>query len=344
MDKINDHLLTHFLFDSTYRIWRHLLLVLIGAVITFNQAFLMYQDSRNLLGDRIYGIGIPLFLLYLLAMYFNYFYLTPQFLLRGKYIRYAVSLSLLVFLLPTLSIAGEYLIRNRLMLPHRITAYLNPLILVDNLSSSVITAICFCGISVIMLFRKWMKGEEQVMRLEEEQLRSELIQLKGAVAPAFLSRTLRSTAALAENNPGGTTHLLIRLGELLRYQLYDSKREAVLFSSEIDYLVRFLELEKANRPALEYQIRMGGDCSKLFIAPMLFISIVQCIIDGTDRLNLSFDYQNRTLSFLCEPDNPAAWDENLLSPVRKRLELQYRDRYRLELSPGKIVLQIDFPG
>lgn len=330
-----------FLFGSKCRIWRHLIFILVGAIITFNQVFIAYQDSQSILGNRIYLICFFSFMLYLIAMYFNYFYLTPKFLLKSKYFAYTIALCMIVFFLPTLSIAAEYWVRNGLDLPHRITLYSNPLILVDSLSASVITAICFCGVSVIMLFRKWMTGNLQVARLEGEHIKSELNKLKGQITPAFLSNTLRNASSSAESNPHKASGMLMQLGQLLRYQLYDAGRDRILLKSEINFLTQFIELEQKNNPSIQYRIYTEGDINNSFVAPMLFISLVQCIITDSAKLDLSFRLENQTLYFTCESDNKKPLNEDVFSLVRQRLELQYPNKYRLALNRGTVELKID---
>lgn len=336
-----DSFLPLFLFGSRYRIWRHMIFILVGGIITFNQVFIAYQDSQSILDNRIYFICFSSFMLYLIVMYFNYFYLTPKFLLKGKYIAYTIALCIIVFLLPTLSIAGEYWIRNVWGLPHRITSYTNPLILIDNLSATVITVICFCGVSVVMFFRKWMIGNQQVARLEGEHIKSELNNLKGQIAPAFLSKTLRNASSSAESNPQKTSDMLMQLSQLLRYQLYDAGRDRILLKSEINFLTRFIELEQSSNLNIQYRIHTEGDINNTFVAPMLFISLVQCVMTDSGKLDVSFRLENQTLSFTCESDNKKSLNEDVFSLVRQRLELQYPDKYRLELSPEMVHLKID---
>lgn len=330
-----------FLFGSKYRIWRHLIFILVGAIITFNQVFITYQDSQSVLANRIYLICFSSFAAYLVAMYFNYFYLTPKILLKGKYIAYTIALCFIVLLLPTLSIAGEYLVRNALGLPHRITSYTNPLILVDNLSTSVITAICFCGVSIIMLFRKWMTGNQQVARLEGEHIQSELNKLKGQIAPAFLSNTLHAASASAESEPQKASGMLMQLGQLLRYQLYDAGRDRILLKSEINFLTKFIELEQKNNPGIQYRIHTEGDIHNTFVAPMLFISLIQCIITDSSILDLSFRLEDRTLTFVCKTDAKKPLDNDVFTLVKQRLELQYSDKYAWILNPEMVELKID---
>lgn len=337
-------LLQPFLFAPRYRIRRHLLWVLAGAIITFNQIFIAYQDCQSILGNRIYLICASSFLLYLIAMYFNYFYLTPRFLLKGKYMAYSILLCVVVFSLPTLSIWQEYWIRNTLGLPHRITSYTNPLILVDNLASCMITAICFCGISVVMLFRHWMTGNAQVSRLEGEHLKLELIKLKGQITPAFFSRTLRTSSAVVETNPEKTTYMLMKLSQLLRYQLYDCGRDKILLKSEIGFLARFLELEQSNNLRFQYQIHSQASVDNLFVSPMLFISLVQYAIQGSSSLDLDFNFENGCLFFTCKFDSEQELCGEVLSLTEKRLELQYPGKHTLTLSPGMTELKINIPA
>ncbi|MDR2917693.1 MAG: histidine kinase [Tannerella sp.] len=333
--------LSRFLIDAKYRIWRHLLFILIGAVITFNQVFIAYQDCQDIIGNRIYLICFSSFALYLIAMYFNYFYLTPRFLLKEKYIIYSIMLCIIVFLLPMLSIAEEYWVRNTLGLPHRITSYTNPLILVDNLAACMITTICFCGVSFILLFRNWLTNNEQVSRLEGEQVKSELNKLKGQITPAFLSKTLRNASASVETEPEKTTNMLMRLSQLLRYQLYDCNRDKALIKSEINFLTGFLDLERLNNSQFQYKIEMTTDINNLFVSPMLFISLVQYLIEDSSRLDLSFSLESGILSFRCKSDNKKELSGEALASIKKRLELQYPEKYILISKPEITELKIN---
>lgn len=343
MNRIKENsFLPLFLFGSKYRIWRHLIFIFVGAIITFNQVFIAYQDSQSILGNRIYLICFSSFAAYLVAMYFNYFYLTPKLLLKGKYIAYTIALCAIVLLLPTLSIVGEYGVRNALDLPHRITSYTNPLILIDNLSATVITAVCFCGISAIILFREWMTGNQQVARLEREHIKSELNKLKGQIAPAFLSKTLRNASSSAELEPQKASDMLMQLSQLLRYQLYDAGRDRILLKSEINFLTQFIELEQKTNPTIQYRIHIEGDINNTFVAPMLFISLIQYIITDSSLLDLFFKLEeDRTLTFVCKTDAEMSLNNDRFSLVKQRLELQYPDKYTWEISPEMVELKID---
>ena len=339
MNKITEsNPLSRVLFASEYRLIRHLTFVVIIATIAFNQVFIAYQNSENILGNQIYLICIAQLALYLLAIYFHYLYLTPQLLLGGRHIAYITVLFVIVITLPTLSILGEYWVRNHLNLPHRISAYSSPLILIDNLAASTITAICICGVSAGRVFREWVAGNDRVHQLEREHLQSELNKIKEQlVAPSFLSRTLRKASDATGEDPQITSCILMQLGELLRYQLYDCNRDRVLLKSEVDFLDRLLGLERLIRSDFQFEIRTEGDINKLFVAPFLFSSLVQPMMGEHTSIEVNFTFENGSLSFKCTSDGGKSLDSETLSLISQRLELKYPERHSMISGAGMAV-------
>lgn len=302
--------------------------------------FVAYQDCGKELGNRIYLICLFSFILYGIAMFFNYYFLVPKFLLKGKYVVYSILLFIIVFLLPTLSTLQEYLVRNALNLPHRITSYTNPLILVDNLASVMIILICFFGVSAFALFRQWISDKEHINQMEYEHLTSEVDKLKGQITPKFLSQTLSNASVIVESNPERASELLMQLGQLLRYQLYDCNRERVLLKSEIGFLGNFLQLKQMNKSDFKYEIIINGDLNNVFVSPMLFISLIQDMIEDSTLLSLTFTFENSSLLFLCKSDSQKKLFDDEVYLIKRRLELQY-PKHVLLLEEGIIELRME---
>ena len=328
--------------DSKYRIWRHIILIAILAIDTFDMALLAYKDCVGMMGNYIHLVCLSTLAVNAATVYFNYYILIPKLLLKNKYVIYMLLLTVVVFFLTIFSIAQEYWVRNALALPHRITSYTNPLILVDNLASSVLITICFVGMSAIVLLRQWMRREEHINRIEYEHLKSEVNKLKGQVAPEFLSRTLNHASTLVKTNPEMATNLLMRLGQLLRYQLYDCNREKVLLKSEINFLTNFLDLEQLNNSRFGYQIRTEGALNNVFVVPLLFISFIQETIENNaSYINVAFFMKDSTLVFRCASNRENSQTDQLFPLVRKRLELAYPHQYVLSIDSEAIELQIE---
>ena len=328
--------------DSKYRIWRHVIFIAILAINTFDMVLLAYKDCIGMMGNYIHLVCFFTLAMYAATLYFNYYCLIPKLLLKNKYVIYMMVLAVIVFFLTIFVIAQEYWVRNALALPHRITSYTNPLILVDNLASSVLITICFLGMSAIVLLRHWMSREERVSQMEYEHLKSEINKLKGQVAPEFLSRTLNHASTLVKTNPEMATNLLMRLGQLLRYQLYDCNRDKVLLKSEINFLTNFLDLEQLNNSRFEYQIQTEGALNNVFAVPLLFISFIQEMIENNaSYINVAFFMKDRTLVFRCASDRKNKQNDHLFLLVRKRLELAYPHQHVLSIDSETVELQIE---
>lgn len=319
----------------------YLFIAVAGMIITFNMTFVAYQDCSSMLGNRIYLVCFSSFILFAVAVLFNSYILTPRLLLKGKYLMYSIILGAVVLLLPAISIVQEYIVRNAFSLPHRITSYTSPLILFDNLSSSLTYSICFLGISAVAFLRQWTEERTRVEQMEYEHLTSEINKLKGQITPAFLSRTLTHASASVRSNPKKATEMLMKLGLLLRYQLYDCNREQTLLNGEISFLRNFLSVEQINRKDFEYEIRIEGETHRAFVPPLLFVSLIQEMITDSTTLKLYFAVVEDSFCFrLCF--NGEKQPESLeIETIERRLELQYPGKYVLTHHTGKVELNID---
>jgi len=303
--------------------------------------FIAFGDVISVLGNRIYPICLFSFFTFAAALLFNYYFLVPRFLMKGHFATYGILLAIVVFLLPTLSVATEYFVRTTFDLPHRITSYTNPLIIVDNLASCLMIMICVLGTSVIAILHQWISRKKQVGEMEYEHHQSEINKLKGQVTPAFLSRTLTNASAVVKTNPKKASELLMKLGQLLRYQLYDSNRERVLLQSEIGFLNNFLCTEQMNREGFGFAIRTEGNLNNTFVSPLLFISLIEDLIGDGRSLQLLFSLKGKTLLFRCESDYGKWLQQENIALMKRRLDLLYGDNYNLHSDAGEVVLTLN---
>jgi len=138
------------------------------------------------------------------------------------------------------------------------------------------------------------------------------------------------------------SYILVRLDELLRYQLNDSLQDKVNLKAEIQFLTNYLELEKTRRDNFTYQIKQDGDMSDVYIAPLLFIPFVENAVkynttgNKESYVHLSFRLQGGEFNFRCE--NPIGIHTVTrkekgglgLSNIRRRLDLLFGECYSLE--------------
>jgi len=298
----------------------------------------MYQQNGGTLDCNVLWMGLGLLVAYLLIAYFNIFVLVPRYLLQKKYISYFIALSISILLLQTTRMIEEYTIYKVLNPDNGRTAYFNIVTLLDNISYFVLNTICIAGVSMTILLKEWITENKRISDLENKHIQSEVEQLKDQVNPLFLFNILNKTGVLAKEEPDRASQMVLKLSQLLRYQLYDSSREKVLVSSEINFLTNYLALEKLYSDTLEYSITTSGDLNRVFVPPLLFISIAQYAVnqtyqhDNNPTVTFHFESNNDKLYFTCRCMISKHFD---FSRILQRLEVFYKENYSLSITPGK---------
>lgn len=174
-----------------------------------------------------------------LAVYINLYLLIPRFLKNKNYIFYTfwliVLLSLssvfvqlaLIFLLKTGSIAEQF---SRMFSWHFFTALFYVLVT-----------------SLFKFAKDWLQMQEMNLKfsqIEREKLEAELKTLKAQLNPHFLFNCLNNIYALALTGSPKTPETVLRLSDLMRHVLYESREDFVPLQKELDFLINFLELQK----------------------------------------------------------------------------------------------------
>jgi two-component system LytT family sensor kinase len=86
----------------------------------------------------------------------------------------------------------------------------------------------------------------ETARLNEELSRAQLAALRGQLEPHFMYNTLNSITGLVRDQKGdAAVSMIVGLSEFLRRAAEDSHRSQVLLAEEVEYLQRYLEIQKA---------------------------------------------------------------------------------------------------
>lgn len=339
--------LYRFLTNSKYRILRHVLLIfLVLVTICFNQTYITYQPNLKALGSKLYLLAFITTAAYIVIVYYNLYVLVPKLLLNKKYLSYIAILSVLVSLLIIGMNAQEYIVYTVLDIPHVRSSYINYVTLLDSISNFTINMLCISGGSMIILLKYWMENEQVVNQLRNEQIQSEVEQLKDQINPQFLFNILNRASSLTKIDPPLASDMLLRLSHLLRYQLYDCSRDKVLLSSEINFLTNYLALEKLYFDKFDYSISSEGDVHRAFVSPLLFTPFIQNTINHIQDYNrepvihLHFRSDDGVVYFSYKPDNNEIPADSELSGIRQRLNLLYHDNYTLSTTNSIIKLEL----
>lgn len=325
--KHNNFFGERFLVASEYRLLRHLLLVVTIVLFTFWEMKDIYLE-----GSRWFPV-VKSSVISLLVIYLNMYILVPHFLLKRRW--YGVYLLTVFYVILLVSFA-EIRLNDAVYLkytPKIRELYgkveINPLLQI--LTSVFSLVVLMISSSAVVLFRKWANHDVRVHDLEKAAIQVELEQLKKQVNPQFLIRMLDKAE---QENSEDASAILLSLGNILRYQLYDSTREFVLLSADIHFLTEFLTLEQRSRNNFSFTVYSDGNLYNYLVPPLLFLPFVEYVISGNTEISfihLHFQVDNDTLTFECRypgitRDNPKVLFDNIC----RRLTLLYGNSYLLD--------------
>ncbi|MEO1032283.1 MAG: histidine kinase [Bacteroidota bacterium] len=189
---------------------------------------------------------------------------------------------------------------------------------------------------------------QQKIRLEGElrtvALKSELSALKAQLNPHFLYNIFNTISASVPPKNEKTRRLIAELSDLFRYQLKASQVEKVPLSEELEFVNKYLDLEKERfQERLEVEVSVDKDLMSEMIPPMLLQPLIEnsikhglsSLIEG-GKISINIFKKNEKLHFeisdtgIGVKDKEAVFDKGIgLTNTKLRLEKMYQSRLNL---------------
>lgn len=314
-------------------------------------AFLYGHRNANYLDKLILQIRFAAF--EISFVYFTLYYLIPKFLLKKKLFQFS-SLFIIVLFLTLLLEAFAMIIMD--------VEKVDLDFVLRNITSSSFYWLALENTFVVILavtikfLKNWYLDQIEKTELEKKQLESELELLKSQVNPHFLFNTLNNINTLVFIDQQKTYDSIIKLSELLRYMIYETKADKVFLKDEIAYLKNYVELQRIRfheESFIDFQV--NGDLSKIMIAPMLFIPFVENAFKYCKKENdihpgisitinvspdkILFKIWNYIKNTKFEHQTGGVGIEN----TKKRLNLVYPKKHRINISDDgrKFIVELE---
>lgn len=341
-------ILYRFLVSPELRWIRYLVLILVLSTISFNQVFIIFIDYRDVLGGWIYAFTSLYLLTYMAVVYLNLSILFPRYLLKRRYMAYLSLLSVAMVVALLIQMTVEYLAYSYWPELYARGPYFSVPMVMDYISSFMLSTLCMIGGTMTVLLKEWMIEHQRVSQMEKAHVLSEVEQLKEQVSPELLFKTLHRAGQLTLHDPEKASKMLMKLSQLLRYQLYDCSRAKVLLSSEINFLTNYLTLEQDSQSQFGYVFTSEGEVNRMLVPPLLFIPFVQHIVKLINEqqvlipviLNIRLKAANGTILFTCLCAQVNLSTDKGLERIIQRLNLLYGNHYGLVLTEGSIQLEL----
>lgn len=188
----------------------------------------------------------------------------------------------------------------------------------------------------IKLLYKSLIDEEQMLRLKEENLRAEMVSLKYQINPHFFMNTLNNIHALIDIDREAAKSAVIDLSKMMRYVLYDSERETISLTHDLQFMKNYIELMRIRYSeevtiTIDYPHEMPD---KVAIPPLLLIVFVENAFkhgvssNQKSFIHISLFYADGILTSIISNSRTNKAESNRragigLENVRKRLDLIY---------------------
>ncbi|RZN84578.1 MAG: histidine kinase [Winogradskyella sp.] len=210
------------------------------------------------------------------------------------------------------------------------------------------------GILVFVLFvSSALKVARDSFIRRQEEKEAELKLLKAQLNPHFLFNTLNNLYGLSVIKSHKLPSLMLKLSDLLRYSLYETKETYVPLQKEVTYLENYMALEKIrleNKTTIKFL--KSGDFMTKQIAPMLLIVFVENAFkhlgnnsETENYVEVNLKTENDTLTLMCKNSFDASIKNGVniekgksgigLQNVKKRLALLYLEKHKLNITENK---------
>ena len=321
----------------------YLLSILIILTVAYRNSAISDRELRivNALKNLFFFAFFPSFISFNLF----YFYLFPKYVQQKKFL-----LSILYGILITVGAAViGYLLHRYFIESGRIIDMDSGGRQGRSTAVIVLTAMSLigviCGIVALVIrgFITWFNEIKMKQMLKEKNHEMEMALIKSQLDPHLLFNTINNIDALILKDPVTASDYLNRLSDIMRFVLYETKADKILLSQEIEYIEKYIALQKirtANETYVHFTVT--GNIGNKLIAPMVFIPFIENAFKHTNNkklenaITVNIIILDETTQLICENrfdsmsvKQPIGGLGNEL--VQKRLDLIYAGRHRLEV-------------
>ena len=289
----------------------------------------------------------------ILASYVHYIFILPILFRNKNWQKY--TLLLIVLLVSILCF--------RILIENQVYAKLAPnedyfkTLKISRIVSTLwdtLTFLIFTGMIKFVL--DWFELENKRKQLENEKLNAELNYLKSQINPHFLFNTLHNLNSLVYTGAKNANEVIVKLSNIMRYMIYESGKERVILSSEIDYMNDYIHLESIRlNNSFKLDFKIDGPVDSVRIAPLVLITFLENAFkhgvsdqesDCWINVNLLVD-SSQVLHYQVSNKKIKINNSNKLKSgfgldnVKKRLELSYPGNYNLTVTDTETVYTIN---
>jgi len=322
----------YYLLNAKYTVLNH---------FAFWIAYLLYSGLIQHFGTGFgdYRVFPVIFIIDFICVYFTLHFLIPRFIVKKQNL---VNFFLYVLLIIFLNLALNFVLQNFVVGDGVESLYK----CLERQAYSFQFSLVFILVAIgIKVFKINLSNSEEIRRLEKEKITSELDFLKNQINPHFLFNVLNNIYIQTRIEPKKSADMILKLSDLLRYQLYECSQDKVMLKSEVDYLKNYVELQKMRLSKIDIKFEQKGSFQGLMIYPFMFIPFLENSFKhgvsskGVNNFIYIFvEIVEKNVIFVVKNSKIDTSNNSLkkqggigLKNIERRLELLYKDNYELKI-------------
>ena len=328
------------------------------AVFLIPQLLFRHPDDNNIEVRDVF-----LWILMVILFYSNYYILIPNFLTKKKFFIYSLTIIVLLAVafssarFITLTFDSRHELENirRRHHPEKAEEILHRIARGRGMGAVFFSFLVLAVSTSIRVTGDWYRMDKKRKDMENEKLTSELNLLKSQINPHFFFNTLNNIYSLAIRKSEKTPEAIVKLSQLMRYIIYDTDKDKVPLSKEIEYIQNYIELEKLRlRENVKIEFRVEGAVNDKLIEPLLLLPFIEnAFKHGIDHLNpciISICLTIQDSRLILSVENPylprSGKDINEIQGIgrynaERRLHLLYKDNYQLDTTMTEKIFRVE---
>lgn len=317
-------------------------------------------DVRNMSDSVVVSFTSAIVVIFLnvLVFFWNQNFFVPKLFFKKKYVQY-VLINFLCLLFVICLYQLSWITMSKWILGHIVSIYevkaSLPIVFVKFLVLSFF--ICFMN---IVLFVASVQTHLYYQRYTKKEIESNVKMefLKRQLSPHFLFNSMNNVISMMDIDVQKSKQQMFDLVAILRTLLYDNQAQSVVLAREIEFIKRFINLEKMRfDDSMEIMFNTNCEHSKKNIVPMFFLPLVENAfkhslnLNGKSFIHIEITEDANSIIYQSENTNfPKKAKDGVSSGVGletflKRLELSYHEKYvyqtHIENDVYKVFLKLD---
>jgi two-component system LytT family sensor kinase len=209
---------------------------------------------------------------------------------------------------------------------------------------SIIGLICGIAGLVIKGFITWFNEIKLKALLKEQNYEMEMALIKSQLDPHLLFNTINNIDALILKDQVEASNYLNKLSDIMRFMLYETKPDKILLSKEIEYIEKYIALQKIRTANTDYiHFAVTGTIGNKMVAPMIFIPFIENAFKHVNNkkvknaISINIFIRESNIQLICENKYDPKFsvkqaDSGLGNElIEKRLKLIYPENHTLEI-------------